>query len=138
MTADYGGNKRLCRIGFTLIELVVVIFVVSLVVAISLPSFRHIGANTLKSDARRVASILRYLNETVQYKEKLYLRIILKTGFCIQRWGRRKERGFQRPSGVELQSKGKAGMEVTIFFAHQAHSKASGFISGGEISDDCP
>lgn len=119
MTADYGGNRRLCRIGFTLIELVVVIFVVSLVVAISLPSFRHIGANTLKSDARRVASILRYLNDTaITTKEELYLKINFKDRLFIYNAGEgEKKEVFRDLSGLELQSKGRVGDgEVTIFF----------------------
>ncbi len=119
MTADYGGNKRLCGIGFTLIELVVVIFVVSLVVAISLPSFTHIGANTLKSDARRVASILRYLNDmAITTKEELYLKVIFKDRLFVYNAGEgEKKEVFRDLSALELQSKGRVGDgEVTIFF----------------------
>lgn len=119
MIVDYGKSRRLYRNGFTLIELIVVIFVVSLVLAVSLPSFTYIGVNTLKSDARRVASILRYLNETaITTKEKLYLRIIFKDRLFVYNDGEGEKREiFRDLSGVELQSKGKVGDgEVTIFF----------------------
>ena len=46
------------RRGFTLLELIVAIFTVSLVLAVVFPSFAVFGDNRLKSEAREMASIL--------------------------------------------------------------------------------
>jgi len=50
--------------GFTLLELLVVIFLVSLLMAIVFPSLYGSEGMRLKSDAKRIASVLRYLNDS--------------------------------------------------------------------------
>ncbi len=50
--------------GFTLLELLVVIGLVSLLMAIVFPSLYGAEGMRLKSDATRIASVLRYLNDT--------------------------------------------------------------------------
>lgn len=62
--------------GFTLIELIVVIFIVSLFLAISVPSFTGIESNEIRAEAKMIASILRYLNDSsTNKKEELYLTV---------------------------------------------------------------
>lgn len=56
--------------GFTLLELLVVIFIVSLFLAVSVPSFTGMESNEMKSEAKRIASILRYLNDTAMAKKE--------------------------------------------------------------------
>ncbi len=54
---------RLREIGFTLLELIVVIFIISLTAALVFPSFYGIGEKRVPSDAKKIASLLRYLND---------------------------------------------------------------------------
>jgi len=65
--------------GFTLLELMLVVFIISVVLAFSLPSFTGMGENKIVSDAKRIASILRYLNDSaLSTKESLTLRVDFK------------------------------------------------------------
>lgn len=52
------------RAAFTLLELIVVIFIVSSVVAVVIPAISGLGEDAVKKDAKRLASILRLLNDT--------------------------------------------------------------------------
>ena len=58
--------------GFTLLELVVIIFILSLVLAISFPSFSLQKDGKLKSEAGHIASILRYLNDSAISTKETY------------------------------------------------------------------
>ena len=57
---------------FTLLELVVIIFILSLVLAISFPSFSLQKDGKLKSEAGHIASILRYLNDSAISTKETY------------------------------------------------------------------
>jgi len=59
--------------GFTLLELIVVIFIVSLIMAIVMPSFYGIGEGTLKSEAKKLASLLRHLNDSAITRKDTFL-----------------------------------------------------------------
>src|SRR4030043_685017 len=61
------------RRGFTLLELIVVLFIISLVMAFILPSFSGFGENKLKSEAREMASILRYMNDSATSRKGTFL-----------------------------------------------------------------
>lgn len=62
--------------GFTLIELIVVIFIISLFLAITVPSFTGIESHDTRTEVKRFASILRYLNDTASArKEELNLTV---------------------------------------------------------------
>ena len=54
------------RGAFTLIEIMIVVFIISLFAVIVLPSFYEFGSAGSERDARMVASIIRYLNDTSQ------------------------------------------------------------------------
>jgi general secretion pathway protein H len=58
--------------GFTLIELAVVLFIISLTVAIVFPSFYNLGERRIDSEANRIASLLRYLNDSAIYTKETY------------------------------------------------------------------
>ena len=58
--------------GFTLLELVVIIFILSLVLAISFPSFSLQKDWKLKSEAGHIASVLRYLNDSAISAKEAY------------------------------------------------------------------
>lgn len=106
------------RTGFTLLELAVVLFIISLMAALIFPAFY--GADSkIKSDARKTASLLRYLNDNaISAKETYPLKFNL--GEEELSWkgpdGEKSEK-VRRLAGVYLQSKGelKKG-EVTVFF----------------------
>lgn len=105
--------------GYTLLELVAVVFIISLLTAIAIPSFFSSGDSGLKSDARKMASLLRYLNDSSIYTKKTF-----SLAFDLQEdsisWhgpdGDKTEK-IKSLSSVALQSKGevKEG-QVTVFF----------------------
>jgi len=64
-------DRRLSRnAGFTLLEIVLVVFIISLFTALALPSFSNLGSSGLKNDAKKLASLLRYLNDSAIYTKK--------------------------------------------------------------------
>ncbi len=105
--------------GFTLLELIVVIFIISVILAIALPSFTGIGESKLKSDSKKAASILRYLNDTaITTKESIEMKVHLKDKTLYYKGpeGEKKER-LENLNGISLQSKGLVSKgEVTVFF----------------------
>ena len=105
--------------GFTLLELVLVIFIVSLLAAVVFPTFRGLGHKTLESDARRIASILRYLNDSaISTKGSLSLKVDFGENTITWRGpdGERTE-AYRNLVSLYLQSRGeiKDG-QVTVFF----------------------
>jgi general secretion pathway protein H len=58
--------------GFTLIELVIVIFIISLATALIMPSFWDKGDRNLKSEAKRISSTLRYVYDEAAGKKIIY------------------------------------------------------------------
>lgn len=66
------------KAGFTLLELIIVIFILSLVMAVVFPSFYGIVDGRLKSESGKIASLLRYLNDSaISRKETFILKINL-------------------------------------------------------------
>lgn len=109
----------ICRNGFTLLELIIVIFIISLVLAVSFPSFTVRQDGTLKSEAGQIASILRYLNDSAIFTKETYgLNINFKDRVLRYKGpeGEKTER-IENLSGITLQSRGKVSDgEVTVFF----------------------
>ncbi|MDA8433529.1 MAG: prepilin-type N-terminal cleavage/methylation domain-containing protein [Nitrospiraceae bacterium] len=109
---------RLTRSGFTLMELAVVVFIISLMAALVFPAF-YGSDNRLKSDARRLASLLRYLNDNSIAAKGIYP-LTMDLDQEELSWkgpdGEETEK-VKSLAGVYLQSKGelKKG-EVTISF----------------------
>jgi type II secretion system protein H len=105
--------------GFTLLEIVVVLFIVSLVMAIVLPSFAGFGESKLKSEAREMASILRYMNDSaVSRKETFLIRFDLdKNMVTWQGPEGEKTKKFDDMTGVTTQSNGMVSKgELIVFF----------------------
>ena len=92
--------------GFSLLELIVVLFIVSLVVAIVLPSFSGFGENKLKSESREMASILRYMYDSaVSRKETFFMKFDLDTNMISWKGPEgEKTRTFDDMTGVTTQS----------------------------------
>jgi len=118
MRTSQTGTCKDCR-GFTFLELLAVMFIISLLAALVFPSFRAFEGKSLKSDAARIASLLRYLNDSAISSKNTYpLKIDLADGSLS--WdgpeGGRTEK-FRSLSEVTLQSRGgiREG-QVTVFF----------------------
>lgn len=105
--------------GFTLLEIVVVIFIVSLALAIVFPSFTGIGESRIKSEARRLASVIRYLNDTsISTKETVAMKFNFRDkALSYKARDEEKTEKFDSVSNIEVQSKGLVSDgEVIIFF----------------------
>jgi general secretion pathway protein H len=119
LTASFPSPYRLCRrSGFTLLELAVVIFIIGLMASLVFPAFYR-SDNRLRSEARRLASLLRYLNDNaISTKETYPMKFDLETEEISWK-GPDGEESEKVPmlAGVELQSKGEINKgEVTVFF----------------------
>ncbi|MBI4687151.1 MAG: prepilin-type N-terminal cleavage/methylation domain-containing protein [Nitrospirae bacterium] len=90
------------RAGFTLLELVLVILIISLATALIMPSFSDIGEGRLKTEARRLGGALRYVyDEAVGKKESYIFRLDLDKGL----WefeGSKEKRGAELKGDVEI------------------------------------
>lgn len=104
--------------GFTLLELIIVLFIVSLVMAIILPSFAGFGENKLKSEAREMASILRYMSDSaLSRKETFSMRFDLDKNMVYWKGpDGEKTRRFDDLTGVTTQSTGIVSKGELIFF----------------------
>jgi len=108
--------KKGCE-GFSFLELIVTLFLVSLVAAIVLPSFAGFGERKLKSEAREVASIMRFVHDSaVSRKESYWIKFDL--GHNLIAWKSpegEKMRRFQNMTSLSTQSTGTVSRgEVTI------------------------
>ena len=63
-----GGNAA-----FTLIELVVVIFIISLTTALIMPNVWDSGERAVKSEAKRIGNTLRYIHDEAIGKKRVFL-----------------------------------------------------------------
>ncbi|MDH5202825.1 MAG: prepilin-type N-terminal cleavage/methylation domain-containing protein [Nitrospirota bacterium] len=110
-------NKK--ATGFTLLELLVVIFILSLITALVIPSFYGIGEGKLKSEAGKIASLLRYLNDTaISRKETFFLTLNLDTK--IAKWetpeGKYSEKFESLLTISTTATKNISRGEITLFF----------------------
>jgi len=105
--------------GFTLLEIIVVLFIVSLVMAIVLPSFAGFGESKLKSEAREMASILRYMNDSaVSRKETFFVKFDLDKNLVSWKGpDGDKTKKIDDMTGVATQSNGMVSKgELIVFF----------------------
>jgi general secretion pathway protein H len=103
---------------FTLLELMVVLFVLSIMLTLVLPYFNMSG-DDLDAQARQMASVLRYLNETAaSRKETMEIKFDLaKRLVTWSESGSEKAESFETLKAVELQSRGTlTDGELTVFF----------------------
>jgi len=109
----------ICNKGFSILELVVALFILSLGLAVVFPSFSIQKDAKLKSEAGRVASILRYLNDSaVSTKEtfEMNLNFNKKTVHYRGPEGEKEEK-IDTLSEITLQSRGKrSDGEVSVLF----------------------
>lgn len=115
MQHSFYNSKR----GFTLLELIVAIFIVSLVLAVVFPSFAVFGENRLKSEAREMASILRYMNDSASSrKETFAIKFDLDTNKVFWKGPEGgKTKVFEDLTGVTTQANGTVNKgELIVFF----------------------
>jgi prepilin-type N-terminal cleavage/methylation domain-containing protein len=112
---------RIANHGYTLLELLVVLFVLSVIFALVLPNFT-LQESGLRKDARNIASILRYMNETAALKKQtLHLKFDLDKGrLSWEGHDGKRTQEMRRIKAVEMQSRGmiKEG-ELIVFFSPQ-------------------
>lgn len=120
MIRDSEENALHIQRGFTLLELIVVVFIISLLAGLVFPSFSGMESRQISSDARMVSSLMRYLNDSsTASKETISLEFDLREG--VLSWngpeGKKKEQ-IRTLAGVYLESKGliREG-SVTLFFS---------------------
>jgi len=123
--------------GFTLMELIVVIFIVSLMLMVSFPYFTISEGGKLKSEAALLASVLRYLNDSaVSAKETYGIKIELRQKTVSYKGpdGEKVER-IDDLSSVSLQSRGTVSDgEVIVFFTPTGASESFTIHLRGEDS----
>lgn len=126
------------RQGFTLFELVVVLFIFSLMLALALPSLSILVEGRLKSDAKRIASILRYVNDSaLSTKNTIPIKVDLdqKTLTFVGPDGERGER-FDTIVKIDLQSKGTVSEgEVMLIFSPTGAQENIDFYLKGNSKD---
>ena len=108
-----------CNAGVTLLELIAVLFILSVVTAFVLPSFSGFGTRTLKSEAREIASLLSYLNDSaISRKETFFIKFRIDENTLVwQGPDGTKSKQVQDMTGVTTQSTGKVSTgEVIVFF----------------------
>ena len=106
------------RKGFTLLELIVALFLISLITAVVLPSFAGFGGRKLKSEAREVASILRFVHDSaISRKETYWVKFDLDGNVVIWKGTEgEKTKKFDNLIIITTQSTGTVSRgEVTIF-----------------------
>ena len=107
--------------GFTLLELLVVLFIISILIAAVFPSLHIIEGWGLASDARRIASVLRYLNDnSVATKETCTLKVDFRESALSWKGPDFEKNGkVQKPcecgASVERRDKGRRG--TALFYS---------------------
>ncbi len=88
--------------GFTLIELIVVIFIISLVTALVMPSFWDAGESSLKTETRRIANTMRYIYDEAINRKQTYLFEINLDNESWRFEGKKESRRFLMKRKVEI------------------------------------
>jgi prepilin-type N-terminal cleavage/methylation domain-containing protein len=86
--------------GFTLIELIIVIFIISLSTALIMPSFWKTEESAVKSEAKRLSSTLRYLYDEAVGKKRTYVIKIDLNGDSWKFESEKESRRFQMRDNV--------------------------------------
>ncbi len=105
--------------GFTLLELLLVLCLASLLMALVFPSLYGAEGMRLKSDAKRIASVLRYLNDSsIATKDSYSLTFDLRENTISWKGPDvEKTEEFKSLSSVELPSKGNVSEgQVAVSF----------------------
>lgn len=105
--------------GFTFLELIVALFLISLIAAVVLPSFAGFGERKVKAEAREVASILRFVHDSaISRKETYWLKFDLDGNVIAWKSPEgEKTKRFPNLASLSTQSLGMVPRgEVALFF----------------------
>lgn len=94
-------NSR--RAGFTFIELVIVLFILSLATALIMPSFWGTEKTTLKTEVKHISSTLKYIYDEAVSKKQTYL---FNINLDNETWGfksKKESRSFRIKGNAEIQ-----------------------------------
>ncbi len=118
--------------GFTLLELIIVITVLSVVVMLVAPRLPSTNSSALKSSARALASTVRYLGET-SVTGKKYYRLHLNISANSIRITRKLPSGEELPPDDTLFDRKILGSQV---FISDVHTPRLGKVTEGEVLID--
>ncbi len=116
--------------GFTLIELIVVIFIISLATALIMPSFWGTEKTAVKTEARHISSALRYIYDEAVAKKQIY---VLDINLDEESWGfksKNESRRFEIKDNVEIRD--------VIIPSHGEISRGEVIIEFGPMGPDEP
>lgn len=116
-----------CAGGFTLFELLLILFIISFFMALAMPSLSILGESGLKSDARRLAAIVRYLHDSSITAKESYS-LTMDFGEKIVTYagpdGERRE-SIKTVVSAEMMTQGSVSKdELTLFFRPTGGSEA--------------
>lgn len=107
-----------CSNAFSYIELIVVLFIISIIIATVLPAFINLSESKIKSDAKQVASIIRYLSDnSLLRKETFFIKFDLDKNIIY--WTSGSEQKIKHIDSllmVNTQTKGDVTKGELIFF----------------------
>lgn len=107
-----------CNYGFTYLELIVVLFIISIILTTSLPAFISFSENKIKSEAKEIASVIRYLSDnSLLKKETLFIKFDLDKNIIY--WNSETGQKSKRLNSllmVNTQTKGTISKGELIFF----------------------
>lgn len=89
--------------GFTLIELIVVLFIISLSLSLIMPSFWRSETDIIKSEARHISRTLRYIYDEAIGRKQTYL---FSVNLDNETWGytsEREQRTFMPQEDLDIQ-----------------------------------
>ncbi len=88
--------------GFTLVELIIVIFIISLTTALVMPNLWDTGERALKSEAKRISNTLMYIYDEAAGKKQTYtLKIDFNTdSFSYE--GEKESRSFKMKDNIRF------------------------------------
>jgi general secretion pathway protein H len=105
--------------GFTLLELIVALSIVAIMLALVIPSFSGLGERRVIAESRRIASILKYVNDSAVVTREhcsITFDIATRTLTYLAVDGERTET-FETFSALELPSRGRLTEgEFTVIF----------------------
>ncbi len=116
--------------GFTLIELIVVISIISLATALIMPSFWGTEKTAVKTEARHISSTLRYIYDEAVTKKQIY---VLNINLGEESWGfksKKESRRFEIKDNVEIRD--------VIIPSHGEISRGEVIIEFGPMGPDEP
>jgi len=88
--------------GFTLVELIIVIFIISLTTALIMPNLWDSGERALKSEAKRISNTLMYIYDEAAGKKQTYTLKIDLNGDTFSYESEKESRNFRMKENIRF------------------------------------